>query len=119
VSGQSRPPVLPAQLESYVTKVVKPTAAQRDAMFAGQPVTKLLDADPSHEVSVFGITWVKAPIVRYVGAIRNIEEFEKGENFRVTKKVSSPPRPEDFAQLSLDPDDRARRTNPSMRRWKL
>ena len=107
VSGQSGFPALPAQLESYVTKVVKPAAAQRKALFAGQPVTKLLDADPSHEVAVFGIIWVKAPIARYVEAIRNIEEFEKGENFRVTKKVSSPPRPEDFAQLTLDPDDLA------------
>src|SRR5262245_35744833 len=105
VSGQPRPAALPAQLESYVTKVVKPTAAQRKAMFAGQPVTKLLDADPTREVSVFGIIWVKAPAARYIAAIRNIEEFEKGENFRVTKKVNSPPRPEDFAELILPADD--------------
>jgi hypothetical protein len=105
VSGQPGPAALPAQLESYVTKVVKPTAAQRKAMFAGQPVMKLLDADPAREVSVFGIIWVKAPTARYVAAIRKIEEFEKGENFRVTKKVSSPPRPEDFAQLILPADD--------------
>jgi hypothetical protein len=105
VSGQSGPAALPAQLEAYVTKVVKPTAAQRTAMFAGQPVTKLLDADPTHEVSVFGIIWVQAPIARYVEALSNIEAFEKGENFRVTKKVSSPPRPEDFAQLILPAED--------------
>jgi len=105
VSGQSAPAVLPAQLESYVSKVVKPTAAQRKAMFAGGPVTKLLDAEPTQEVSVFGITWVKAPIARYVAAVRNIEEFEKGESFRVTKKVSSPPRLEDFAQLTLPDED--------------
>ena len=105
VSGQPCPAALPAQLESYVTKVVKPTAAQRKAMFAGQPVTKLLDADPSHEVSVFGIIWVKAPTAQYLEAIRNIEEFEKGDNFRVTKKVSSPPRLEDFEQLTLPADD--------------
>ena len=105
VSGQPGPATLPPQLESYVTKVVKPTAVQRKAMLAGQPVTKLLDADPTREVSVFGIIWVKAPTARYLTAIRNIEEFEKGENFRVTKKVSSPPRPEDFAQLILPADD--------------
>lgn len=105
VSGQSGPARLPGLLESYVTKVVKPTDAQRKQMLAGQPVTKLLEADPSHEVSVFGITWIKAPVDRYVAAIRDIEKFEKGENFRVTKKVSSPPRLEDFAQLTLPPDD--------------
>jgi hypothetical protein len=85
--------------------VVKPTAAQRKAMLAGQPVTQLLEADPAREVSVFGIVWIKAPTARYVGAMRNIEEFEKGENFRITKKVSSPPRAEDFAQLILPADD--------------
>jgi hypothetical protein len=105
VSGQSGPVALPAQLESYVTKVVKLTAEQRKEMFAGQPVTKLLDADPAHEVSVFGIIWVKAPTARYVAAIKDIEQFEQGENFRVTKKVSSPPRPEDFAQLTLPAED--------------
>jgi hypothetical protein len=105
LSGQSGQPSLPGQLESYVTKVVRPTAAQRKAIFEGQPVTKLLDADPSKEVSVFGIIWVKAPIAKYVAAVRDIEQFEKGENFRVTKKVSSPPRLEDFAQLTLPPDD--------------
>ena len=105
VSGQSSHPTLPAQLESYVTKVVQPTVAQRQAIFAGQPVTKLLPADPSHEVSVFGVIWVKAPLTRYVEAVKDIEQFEQGENFRFTKKVSSPPRLEDFAQLTLPPDD--------------
>jgi hypothetical protein len=65
----------------------------------------LLEADPSHEVSVFGITWINAPVGRYVTAVRDIENFEKGENFLVTRKVSSPPRPEDFAQLTLPADD--------------
>jgi hypothetical protein len=105
LSGQSGPARLPGQLETYVTKEVKLTTAQRKAMFAGQPVTKLLDADPTTEVSVFGIIWVKAPTARYVAAIRNIEDFEKGDNFRITKKVSSPPRLEDFAQLTLPADD--------------
>ena len=105
LSGQSKPVTLPAQLESYVTKVVKPTEAQRKEMFAGRPITQMLDSDPSQEVSVFGIVWVKAPVARYVTAIRDIEQFEKGENFRVTKKVSSPPRLEDFAALTLPADD--------------
>jgi hypothetical protein len=104
LSGQSSP-ALPGRLESYVTKVVKPTAAQRKELLAGQPVTKLLDADPSQEVSVFGLVWVKAPIARYIAALSDIEQFEQGENFRITKKVSSPPRLEDFARLTLPADD--------------
>jgi len=96
---------LPGQLESYVTNVVKLTPAQRKQLFAGEPVTRMLDADPSHEVSVFGAIWVKAPIDRYLAAVHDIEQFEKGENFRVTKKVSDPPKIEDFAQFKLATDD--------------
>ena len=71
---------------------------------AGDAVAR---SDPSSEVSVFGAIWVKAPISRYVAAVRDIEQFEKGENFRVTKKMSTPPRLEDFSQLKLPPDDLA------------
>ena len=96
---------LPARLDSYITKVVKLSPEQRKQLLDGQPVTKLLDADPSTEVSVFGAVWVNAPISRYIEAVRDIEQFEKGENFRITKKISSPPRIEDFAGLKLPPDD--------------
>ena len=108
LAAQSGQTTLPARLGSDVTKVVKLTPAQLTQLFAGQPVTQLLDADPSHEVSIFGAIWVKAPISRYVAAVRDIEQFEKGENFRVTKKVSTPPRLEDFSQLALPPDDSRR-----------
>ena len=57
---------LPGQLESYVTNVVKLTPTQRKQLFAGEPVTQMLDADPSREVSLFGAIWVKAPIDRYL-----------------------------------------------------
>lgn len=35
---------LPGQLESYVTNVVKLTPTQRKQLFAGEPVTQMLDA---------------------------------------------------------------------------
>jgi hypothetical protein len=74
-------------------------------LLAGQPVTHMLDADPSREVAVLGAVWVNAPASRYVAMVRNIEAFEKGDNFRITKKISSPPRPEDFAQMDLPAED--------------
>ena len=96
---------LPARLDQYMTTVVKLSAAQRTQLLAGQPVTKLLDTDPSREVAVFGAVWINAPIARYTAAVTDIEQFEKGENFRVTKKISTPPRLEDFAAFRLPPDD--------------
>jgi hypothetical protein len=96
---------LPAQLEEYLSKHVKLTAAQRSQLLAGKPVTQMLDADPSHEVSVFGAIWVDAPTSRYVQLVQNVEQFEKGENFRITKRISSPPRAEDFALMDLPDED--------------
>ena len=68
-------------------------------------MTKLLDADESKEVAVFGAVWIDAPIRRYADAVKDIENFERGGGFKVTKRVSSPPRLDDFAQLQLPADD--------------
>ena len=96
---------LPPALDAYLTNSVKLDAEARAQLLAGSPVTKLLESDPSKEVAVFGAVWVNAPIERYLAAVADIERFESGPSFRVTKKVSSPPRLEDFAKLSLTDDD--------------
>jgi hypothetical protein len=102
--GQGHPP-LPERLDSYIEAHVKLTPEARKQLLAGQPVTQLLDTDPAKEVAIFGAVWVNAPIARYIAAVKDIEQFEKGDNFLVTKRISSPPRLEDFDKLSLPPDD--------------
>lgn len=102
VHGHAR---LPQRLGDYVGRYAKLTAAQQQQLLAGQPVTQLLDADPSQEVAVFGAVWIKAPAERYVAAVKDIERFESGPNFMVTKRISAPPKLEDFAALRLPPDD--------------
>jgi hypothetical protein len=101
-SGQR---TLPAVVETYLSRQVKLDADARARLLAGQPVTKLLDADPTKEVAVFGAVWISAPVDRYLAAVKDIERFETGDAFRATKKVSTPPRIEDFAQLKLPDDD--------------
>ena len=96
---------LPPRLEDYLATVVRPTQAERKRLMAGQPITKLLDADPIVEVAVFGAVWVNAPIRRYVEATRDIENFERGKGFRATKRISAPPRIEDFAAMRLPRQD--------------
>ena len=103
-SAQSPAP-LPARLDSYMKAYVKLTPKEQKRLLAGEPVTQLLESDPAKEVAIFGAVWVAAPITRYVEAVKNIEEFEKGDNFLVTKRISSPPRLADFDRLSLPPDD--------------
>jgi hypothetical protein len=100
--GQAR---LPQRLADYVGRHARLTAAQQQQLLAGQPVTQLLDADPSQEVAVFGAVWIKAPAERYVAAVKDIERFESGANFLVTKRISAPPRIDDFAALKLPADD--------------
>jgi hypothetical protein len=98
---------LPQRLDSYLIEYVKLTPAQREQLLSGQPVTRLLDADPSREVAVFGAIWINAPVARYLAAVNDIEQFEKGESFRITKRMSDPPQAQDFAQMSLPSDDLA------------
>src|SRR6478609_4553754 len=103
--GQDTPPAFPGRLGDAIARYLKPTAAEKAKLLQGEPVTKFLDADPSVEVAIFGAVWVKAPVARYVAAVKDIEQFEKGGNFLVTKRISSPPRLEDFDKLTLPPDD--------------
>jgi hypothetical protein len=98
-------PAFPPRLERYLTEGVRLTEAQKRQLVAGAPVTKLLDVDEGKEVAIFGAIWIEAPIRRYVEAVTDIETFERGGSFKVTKRISSPPRLEDFADLHLREED--------------
>lgn len=105
VAGQSTSRALPEGFERYLATEVHPTAAERETLLAGGPLTKLLPSDQTKEVFVFGAIWVDAPPAEYVRRVKNIEDFEKGGGFRITKKISDPPRLEDFARLELPEED--------------
>jgi hypothetical protein len=102
---QSPAPALPPRLESYLTTAVRPSQAERRRLLDGAPLTTLLDADPTREVAVFGAIWIDAPMRRYVESVKDIESFERGRSFRVTRRISSPPRLEDFSDLYLPAED--------------
>jgi hypothetical protein len=98
---------LPPRIDSYVTRHVKLTPEERAQLAAGEPVTRMLDTGLDHEVAVFGAVWIAAPVAKYVAALKDIEQFEKGGNFLATKRISDPPRLEDFAAMRLPPEDLA------------
>ncbi len=104
-SGRETPQGLPGRLGRYVDQHVNLTPEHYSRLSEGEPVTKLLPGDASKEVAVFGAIWINAPIAAYVAAVKNIEQFERGPNFLVTKKISTPPMLEDFALLTLPPED--------------
>lgn len=95
----------PARLDSYLTNVVKLSEGERQRLLRGEPLTRLLDGDASKDVGVLGAVWVNAPRTRYVEAVSDIETFETGRGFKVTKRISAPPRFEDFSALHLPNDD--------------
>jgi hypothetical protein len=97
----------PSRLDSYFRDAVRLTAEEQKQLAAGQPLAKLLDADESREVAIFGAIWINAPIRRYADAVKDIENFERGGGFKVTKRISAPPRLEDFAQWQLPKEDLA------------
>ena len=105
VAATPQPSAFPRALDTYLTTSVRLTPAERQSLLAGAPVTKILDADPAHEVAVFGAVWIKASPDDYVRELSDIERFEHGDNFLVTKKISEPPKLEDFAALELPQDD--------------
>jgi hypothetical protein len=103
--SQKAAPGFPPRLEQYVSSSVQLTEDQREALASGAPVSKLLDADEGKEVAVFGAIWIDAPVRRYVEAVGDIEHFERGGGFLVTRRISSPPALEDFADLHLRQED--------------
>ena len=54
-------PSLPSALASFLTEEAHATPSEREALLAGNPLVKLLDADPSKEIAVLGAVWVNAP----------------------------------------------------------
>lgn len=104
-AAQPRVGDLPARLEAYLTNEVRLTLDERRRLAGGAPLTKLLEVDESKEVAVFAAVWINAPVARYIEAVNAIEQFERGGGFRVTRRLSQPPRLEDFADLHLPDSD--------------
>jgi hypothetical protein len=96
---------LPAELDAFLRDEARGGTADREALLSGAPVIKLLDADRDTEVAVFGAVWVNAPSALYVEQVKDIEQFERGGGFRLTKRFSDPPSLDDLAALNISDED--------------
>ncbi|HKW00790.1 MAG TPA: hypothetical protein VJN96_13275 [Vicinamibacterales bacterium] len=105
VAATPQPSAFPRGLDTYLTTSVRLTPPERQSLLAGTAVTKMLDTDPAREVAVFGAVWIKASPDDYVRAVTDIEQLERGESFLATKKISEPPKLEDFAAMELPQED--------------
>ena len=104
LAGRAQP-ALPPALDAFLTEEAHATPSEREALLAGNPLVKFLDADPSKEIAVLGAVWVNAPRSLYVEQVKNIEQFERGSSFRITKRISDPPSADDFAALTISDQD--------------
>ena len=99
------PAAFPARLERYLTDTVKLTAVERQRLMRGEVMTRLLPADENKEVAILGAVWIDAPMHRYIQAVSDIESFERGGGFKITRRISAPPRLEDFRALRVPDAD--------------
>lgn len=104
LAGQKSAP-LPAALERYFTKEAGISPEEQKKLLAGETISKLLPVDPDKEVAVMGAVWIKAPQAEFVKLVKNIEHFESGGAFRVTKRISPKPKLSDFAAMRLPKED--------------
>jgi hypothetical protein len=95
----------PPRLERFLESTARLTPEDRRQLIGGAPVAKLLPTDVTKEVAVFGAIWIDAPMRRYVEAVSDIENFERGGGFKLTRRISHPPKLDDFAELRLPDED--------------
>jgi len=103
-SASGPPHTFPARVERFLANA-RLTAEDRRQLLAGGMVARALPADGSKELAVFGAAWINAPIDRYVQRLSDIEQFERGGRFKLTRRISSPPQLSDFAALRLPDED--------------
>ncbi|MGE3275937.1 MAG: hypothetical protein AB7O67_12545 [Vicinamibacterales bacterium] len=98
-------PSFPEPLNAYLRSGAALSPSELSSLRSGAVVTKLLDSDPAREVAVFGAVWIRASVQKYLDTVADIERFEQGKGFLVTKKISRPPKLADFAAMQFTAED--------------
>jgi hypothetical protein len=80
----------------------------------GRPVAEVLPTTVDREIQIGGAVHVYAPPDRVAALLQDVERLESGEGFLKTRRLSEPPRLEDFQDLQLPAEDIAalRRCHP-------
>jgi hypothetical protein len=78
------------------------SAAEVEQVRAGQIVAKTLPSREATEIGVFGAVRIPDDKENLLYWIRDIERFRKGAELGLSRRLSSPPKLDDFADLVLD-----------------
>ena len=73
------------------------------AMDGGKVIVEVLDLKDSREVAIVGVARIRATTDFFLRMFRDIERFDTGAS--QIKKISDPPRPEDFANMRIPEED--------------
>jgi hypothetical protein len=101
-------------LEPFLRSRIGLTASQVAAVRQGRPVAVALPSNVDREIQVGGAIHVNASADRLTALLQDVERLEAGRGFLKTKRLSEPPRLEDFKDLNLPAEDIAalRRCRP-------
>lgn len=105
VMRESHSQTAPREPHHFLENYIGFTEKDFQELERGEVVTVALDTNQKEEVAVFGIVWIDAPMSSFVRWQRDIERFEKGDAVEAIKKISVPPRLEDFDSLSFPEED--------------
>ena len=103
VAGQSGRPG--ARLEQVLRSRFGMTADQVAAVHQGRSVAVALPTRVDREIQVGGAVHVNADAARVADVLQDVERLESGEGFIRTRRISTPPRLEDFRDLELPAQD--------------
>ncbi len=119
VPGQQSPPS--TRVEPFLRSRLGLTARQVAAVRQGHPVAVALSTTVDREVQVGGAIHVRAAADRVAALLQDVERLESGEGFLKTRRLSEPPRLDDFKDLEVPAGDVAalRRCRPGACEVKL
>lgn len=92
-------------LDRILTDRVGLTARQVAGVRAGRPVAVSLPASVDREIQVGGAVHIAADATTVAALLQDVEKLESGEGFIRTRRLSDPPRLEDFKDLELPASD--------------
>jgi hypothetical protein len=92
-------------VETFLRERLRFTTGQVSAIRRGEAVAVDVSPTVDREIAVGGAVHIHAPPERLVEVVRDIERLESGPGFLATKKLSDPPRIDDFAGLELPAAD--------------
>ena len=104
-AGPARVPPADGGLDAVLRGRFGMSTSQIATVRQGRPVAVALPGSVDREIQVGGAVHVSAPADRLAALLQDVERLERGGGFLATRRISDPPRLEDFRELQLPAED--------------